>query len=424
MSIIESLKNYTSCTIWLQGFKTKSTMEVYATHLLLFCRFCALTPDQLIKIKPREIKTMISNYIVDLKKVAKQSAGKPKPGSLSVNSIKHYVTGIQSFLDFHEIILPWKKIAKFYPEDVTNTFRGYTKEEIAKLLSLADLRDRCIILLMASSGIRVGAIPSLKVSSFVKLDEGVGFLTVYSGSKHSYVTLVTSEFLATVEEYLEFRKRQGERVVKESSLIRDKFNTFGKTTNKARAISKIAINKQMRLLLRKAGLPFDQLQPNHSFRKFFNSCLLNSDVSYTFKELMMGHNVNLDRVYYDRNSEKSREKILIEYLKAVDSLTIDDSYRLKKKIIEYERKINDVPRVEELQSQLVNRMVEEESIKKQLEKLKIERESEALAISTKYETEMQIMKEQMKQIMSMIQQNVKLAYIKPEALTNKVIHEK
>jgi hypothetical protein len=70
---------------------------------------------------------------------------------------------------------------------------------------------------MASSGIRVGAIPSLKVSSSVKLDEGVVFLTVYSGSKHSYDTLVTSEFLVSVEVYLEFRKRQGERVVIEST---------------------------------------------------------------------------------------------------------------------------------------------------------------------------------------------------------------
>jgi lipid A disaccharide synthetase len=106
---------------------------------------------------------------------------------------------------------------------------------------------------MASSGIRVGAIPSLKVSSFAKINQGVGFLTVYHGSRHSYVTLVTSEFLATIEEYLEFRRRQGERIVTESPLIRDKFNTFGKTTNKAKAISEIAINKHMRLLLRKAG---------------------------------------------------------------------------------------------------------------------------------------------------------------------------
>lgn len=186
-----------------------------------------------------------------------------------------------------------------------------------------------MILLMASSGIRVGAIPSLRISSLLKLDEGVGFLTVYPGTKHSYVTLVTSEFLTTIEEYLEFRRRQGERVVAESPLIRDKFNTFGKATNKAKAISELAINKQMRLLLRKAELSFDQLQPNHSYRKFFNSCLLNSDVSFTFKELMMGDSVNLDRVYYDRNSEISRKKILLEYLKAVDALTINETYRLK-----------------------------------------------------------------------------------------------
>ena len=36
------------------------------------------------------------------------------------------------------------------------------------------------------------------------------------GSRHSYVTLVTSEFLAIIEKYQEFRRRQGKRVVAES----------------------------------------------------------------------------------------------------------------------------------------------------------------------------------------------------------------
>lgn len=366
---------------------------------------------------------MLLRYIVSLKKIAKQNAAKPKRGSLSVNSIKYYITGIQSFLEFHEIILPWKKIAKFFPEDVTNSYRAYIKEEIEKLLSLADIRDRCLILLMASSGVRVGAIPFLRVSSLVRLDEGVGFLTVYSGTKHSYVTLVTSEFLTIIDEYLEFRRRQGERLVAESPLIRDKFNTFGMATNRAKAISECAINKQMRLLLRKSGLPLDHLQPNHSFRKFFNSCLLNSDVSYTFKELMMGHSVNLDRVYYDKNSQISRKKILLEYLKAVDALTINESYRLKKKIVEYEEKIKDVPKVEQLQTQLANRIIEEESIKQQVKKLQLEKESEALSIAAKYEKDIRDMREQMSRIMSMIQQNSQLAHIKPEALVSKKIQE-
>ena len=83
-----------------------------------------------------QIKTTILNYIIHLKKIAKQSAGKPTKGELSVNSIKLYLIGVKSFLEFNEIALPWKKISKFYPDDVTNSYRSYTKEEIKKLLSV------------------------------------------------------------------------------------------------------------------------------------------------------------------------------------------------------------------------------------------------------------------------------------------------
>ena len=79
------------------------------------------------------------------------------------------MAGVQSFLDFNEIMLNWKKIAKYCPEEVSNNLRGYTREEIAKLLSEADLRDRCLILLMASTGIRVGAIKGLKIKHVRRL---------------------------------------------------------------------------------------------------------------------------------------------------------------------------------------------------------------------------------------------------------------
>jgi hypothetical protein len=51
---------------------------------------------------------------------------------------------------------------------------------------------------MASSGIRVGAIQSLKVKSIKRLDGEVGIVTVYPESKGSlYTTLITPEFLAS-----------------------------------------------------------------------------------------------------------------------------------------------------------------------------------------------------------------------------------
>jgi Phage integrase family len=321
--------------------------------------------------------------------------------------------------------LPWNKIAKFLPDDVTNSYRSYTKEEIKKLLSIADPRDRCIILLMASSGIRVGAIQTLKVKSVKRLDGEVGIVTVYPESKDSvYATLVRPEFLTSLDEYLKYRQSQGEKITDESWLIRDKFATFSNKTNKPTPPSNKSINKQMRFLVRKAGLPLEDLQPDHSLRKFFNTALMNSDVAYTFKELLMGHGVKLDNVYYDKDNEKSQQKILLEYMKAIDALTINDEYRLKRKIVEYEEKLKDVPKVEQLESHLANKILEQESIKKQLEKLRTDKENETQMIQQKYEQNMKAIREEMNhqfsQIMLLIQHNPGLAHIKPEILSKKI----
>jgi integrase len=94
----------------------------------------------------------------------------------------------------------WRKIFRFIPESVPSNLRAYTKEEIKKLLSVADLRDRSIILIMVSGGLRVGALPDLQVKHYTVLDKdnnssnGIGLLKVYPNSKNdSYTTLLTPE---------------------------------------------------------------------------------------------------------------------------------------------------------------------------------------------------------------------------------------
>ena len=110
---------------------------------------------------------------------------------------------------------------------------------------------------------------------------------------------------------------------------------------------------------------------------------------------MMGHSVKLDDVYYDKDNERSQQKILLEYMKAIDALTINDEYRLKKKIAEYEEKLKDVPKVEQLESHLANKILEQEAIKKQLEKLRTDKEKENQMIEQKYEQAMKAMREEM-----------------------------
>jgi hypothetical protein len=46
----------------------------------------------------------------------------------------------------------------------------------------------------------------------------------------------------------------------------------------------------------------------------------------------MGHSVQLDEVYYDKGSEKSKAKLLEEYSRAIDYLTINEENRLRKKV--------------------------------------------------------------------------------------------
>jgi integrase len=407
MNIIASLSQYESCKLWLDGLKSEKTKSAYSVHVSLFCRFYEISPNELIKIKPDKLKSMIISYILELRRKSKKTAGKPKRGEISVNSIKFYLTGVQSFLEEYEIILPWKRISKhYYPEDVTNNYRAYTKQEITKLLSIADLRDRCIILLMASSGIRVGAIPSLTIKSLKRLDEGLGLLTVYEDSKKSrYVTLVTPECMSTIDEYLEQREKRGEKLNEKSCLIRDKYSIYSKRINIPKCPTELGINHQTRRLTRQAGLPFQELQPDHAARKFFNTTLKNSHVDREFKELMMGHSTKLDEIYYDDNIDESRKQIILEYMKAVDALTINDEFRLRKQIAEYENRLKNAPKMEQLQEQLANRIIEQDSIKRTINNLKKEKELQEIELC-KYigarEIEMKEMRQQIKSLVTYI----------------------
>lgn len=82
-------------------------------------------------------------------------------------------------------------------------------------------------------------------------------------------------------------------------------------------------------------------------------------------------------------------------MKAVDALTFNDEYRLRKKIVEYEEKLKDVPKVEQLESHLANKILEQEAIKKQLEKLRTDKEKETQSMQQKYESDMHKMREEM-----------------------------
>ena len=63
------------------------------------------------------------------------------------------------------------------------------------ILDICDIRSRVIILLMTSTGMRIGALPDLRLSDIKKMDEfGLYLVYVYSQSKKDrYYTFTTPE---------------------------------------------------------------------------------------------------------------------------------------------------------------------------------------------------------------------------------------
>jgi hypothetical protein len=81
MSNLLQLREFDACAFWLESLKSKSTLNAYTIHLSLFCKFHNTNPDQLIQLNnSAQLKNMILNYIIYLKKIAKHSAGKPRKG--------------------------------------------------------------------------------------------------------------------------------------------------------------------------------------------------------------------------------------------------------------------------------------------------------------------------------------------------------
>lgn len=96
--------------------------------------------------------------------------------------------------------------------------RAYKTEEIHKLLELANERTRALILLLSSSGMRLGGVVDLKMSDLE--DKGdIYKITVYTNTNSEYQTYCTPEAKKALETYFDIRARHGEDVLEKNNQI-------------------------------------------------------------------------------------------------------------------------------------------------------------------------------------------------------------
>ena len=131
------------------SIKSNVTRRIYEYNLRLFMEFCGIRKFEDLIGQQNKIIT----YLMSLREK-----------KLSFNSISTRLNAIYHFYDMNDVSLNKKKIKMFKGEYTKRVLdRAYTYEEIKKILDVSDLRAKTIVLLMASSGLRIGSLPDLRL---------------------------------------------------------------------------------------------------------------------------------------------------------------------------------------------------------------------------------------------------------------------
>jgi integrase len=327
---------------FVNSIKSPETKKKYQYYLKRFLIGHKLTVNHFLSLPILDIENTLIDSIVEMKNK-----------HLSTSYIRTSIGAIKHLLVMNDIRINKEKVSKFIGEHTKlHEDRPYKHEEILQLLNVCDLRMKAVVLLLATTGMRIGAIPNLRLADISEANHGNIVeplrVTVYSGTPEKYITFCTPECSTAIKNYLDYRSRSGERLTPVSYLIREQFdiNDLEQIKKNAKQVNKDTISNVIRNNLVKAGIrvinhTYDK-RTRHKitladgFRKFFSNQLIESDVKTEIRWLLEGHDLKANDKYYVRISEK---KLYEEYKKAIDNLTINEENRLKAKVekLEIER---------------------------------------------------------------------------------------
>lgn len=302
----------------------KTTLDKYVWGLDGFMQFYKLKDyDSLARMEIKMLQVMIEDFIMS-----------KKSENLSRSGIKNYLNPLEVFCDTNDTMINWKKINRLLlKQGKKSGAKPYTTLQVAKIIeNESRLRNKALIHCMASSGIRVGGFPELKLRDIVDYQNDCKMITVYAGSTYEYTTFWTPEASKVFDDYLVVRKNDNEYLAPNSPAFR---TVYALGSLKARPMSLSSIQSVVRRAVMRVGLRIPtqkvngryEIMMDHGFRKRWNTIVKNTDgMKIITAEKMMGHSIQtipLDETY----NIPEDEKLFKEYQKAIPELTVNDSER-------------------------------------------------------------------------------------------------
>ena len=344
--------------LFAQGTKSDRTRYVYKCKLRqILCEYLedvlsgtfkerAAQLLDLGRKKPAWTRSLMVGLATMLRK--RTTLEKDDPEYLSPTSINANFAPLKKLFVVNDVALPWNRIRATFPEMTMYETRGWTRDEIRRMLRHArGAVDRAIILVLASSGVRIGGM-ELKWGHIVpiyneggRLREGRGMLEedaskpvacamlrVYASTFAEYAAFITPEAYEAVQDYRAVWAREAGREPKPN----DPF--IKKAGPSAAGLTHDGIKQRVYKAIWSAGLRGSETKEGarynvpgmNGFRRFCNKALKDAKSddsvlsSLIKKERMLGHAglLKMDRNYFKTNMLE----IAKEYLGAVPNLTI------------------------------------------------------------------------------------------------------
>lgn len=341
---------------FLFGIKSPITKDRYQRRLVDFFSFMEYDGDLTNQSKRFMInsnekgKSWVFANVMKFLTFHKERAER---GEISNATVRNYYKPIKLFLEMNDVELSWKKIARGLPKGRKHAAdRAPTIAEIQKLVEYPDRRIKAIVFTMCSSGIRLGAWNYLRWGDItpIKQDDDVvaAKIVVYAGDEEQYISFISPEAYLELEKWINSRINSGEKITKDSWLMRDLWNTekFSRgLVSVPKKLTSYGIKRLIERALHAQGirgrLPDGQtrheFQAAHGFRKFFKTHCEQSMRPINV-ELLMGHSTGISDSYYRPNENE----LLQDYLNAIPHVTLLSESKQKLEIQRQEQRISEL----------------------------------------------------------------------------------
>lgn len=346
------------------ALKAPESQRQYPRRLKVFLDYLDIKGDlhhqarefaRMAKDNPKWFQESFMNFIL----YQKERVNKKE---IAEGTIGNYYKAVKLFceMNFDQPIINWKKISRGMPRARKFALdRIPTVEEIRKLCEYPDRRIKAIVYTMISSGIRIGAFDDLRwkhITPMLNLDGEIvaAQMLIYPGYPvEEYYTFCTPEAYNEIKSWMDYREQCGEKISGESWVMRDIWQENGMDygakfglAEKPNKLSAVAVKRIIERGLWEQGIrkqlpegvKHHEWKAAHGFRKFFKTKAQQSAMESLHVEMLLGHDTGLARNYY----RPSSQKLLEDYLKAVDALTVNsDKKQLQKEVDKLKQETKD-----------------------------------------------------------------------------------